>query len=471
MGRESFGYGNLIKVVDNMPATLLICDRNRRVVYHNSVVCTALNIPEEKLYGATLDDLIENKYIINSASMEAFKTKQQSIRYVRGTGVSIPILTVSTPVLDENGKVEWVVAISLNEELLEVIAKEMVESRSKSLDLLDFFSSQIAQNNEIIAESEAMRAIIQFLSRLSTVDSNLLLTGETGTGKEVLAKYVHNTSSRKSDVFIPVNCAAIPESLMESEFFGYERGAFTGANKEGKAGVFELANGGSLFLDEVGEMSLLIQAKLLRVIETGEVSRLGSEHRKKVDFRLIAATNRNLVEMCEKGLFRTDLYYRLNILSVEIPPLRERKADILPLARFFLAKLNKKYGSSKILSYEARRRMENYSWPGNVRELHNVMERLVICSSSDILEFDQQYSNGFLSHQEQTEVPNVLGKLEFRGSLRETVDDYEKNLILNILEENEGNVAKTADMLKIHKSVLYRKLERYKKPDFMVMYT
>lgn len=473
MRREEFGYENLMKALNHMKGTLLVCDRNRNVVYYNDVVCTALAIPEERLNGANLMSLVEDGYILNSASVQAFETKQLSIKYVRGK-MEVPILTVSNPVLDENGEVELVVALSINEQITELVTREMMDSRLRSIQMLDFLSKKMSDNATVIAESAAMKGILAFLNRISTVDSNILLTGETGVGKEVLAKYIHNESSRSNGVFIPVNCAAIPESLMESEFFGYAKGAFTGASKEGKAGVFELADGGTIFLDEIGEMPLLIQAKFLRVIETGEVTRLGAEGSKMVDFRLVAATNRDLEEMCAKGLFRSDLYYRLNILSVEIPPLRERREDIVPLAKFFLNKLNKKYGKTKILSYSAIKRLEHYPWPGNVRELRNVLERLFITSPSDILEFEQGYNALSLSgsglgggteeleHRASMAAPEANG-----GSLREAVEGYEKQLILETLDACGGSVSKAAERLRLHKSVLYRKLEKYRDRDRM----
>ena len=341
----------------------------------------------------------------------------------------------------------------------------MMESRQKSIELLDFLSSKMSNNATVIAESAAMKGILAFLTRISPADSNILLTGETGAGKEVLAKYIHNQSSRSGGVFIPVNCAAIPESLMESEFFGYARGAFTGANKEGKAGVFELADGGTIFLDEIGEMPLLIQAKFLRVIETGEVTRLGSESSKKVDFRLVAATNRNLEEMCAQGLFRSDLYYRLNILSVEIPPLRERREDIVPLARFFLSRLNKKYNKTKI----AIRRLEHYRWPGNVRELRNVIERLFITSPTDILEFESgdntlsfRGAGPETSLEAQDRTDPASAPVREGVSLRAAVEAYEKQLVLETLDACGGSVSKAAGRLRLHKSVLYRKLEKYR---------
>lgn len=465
MGREVFGYENLLRAVNEMQATLLVCDRNRNVVFHNDRVCSALNIPEKELFGANLDALAERGYILNSASLQAFNSKKLAIRYVRGR-MEIPILTVSKPVLDENGEVECVVAISINEQLVEAITKEMVDSRAQSLQLLDFLSSKIMDNVSVIAESDSMRAILLLLSRFSQFDSTILLTGETGVGKEVLAKYIHSRSERKSSIFIPVNCAAIPENLMESEFFGYAPGAFTGASKNGKAGFFELADGGTLFLDELGEMPLTIQAKFLRVIETGEVVRVGDEKSKKVNFRLIAATNRDLEKRCEEGLFRYDLYYRLNILSVEIPPLRKRRDDIIPLAKYFINNLNKKYGFSKILSYKAINQLKQYDWPGNVRELRNVIERLVISTNSDILDFDLK--NEFLAvpehvgrHMDESTLQGGPdGALEGIPPLKEMVDAYEKKVILSVLDKCGGSMAKTADVLKIHKSALYRKLDR-----------
>ena len=464
MGRENFGYENLLRAVNEMEATLLICDRNRQVVFHNDKVCTALNIPKEELFGANLDDLAQRGYILNSASLQAFNTGELAIRYVRGK-MEVPILTVSKPVLDENGEVAFVVAISIDERLVETITREMVDSRIQSQQLLDFLSSKLADNVSVVAESESMRAILILLTRFSRFDSTILLTGETGVGKEVLAKYVHKKSERSESIFIPVNCAAIPENLMESEFFGYVPGAFTGASKNGKAGYFELADGGTLFLDELAEMPLTIQAKFLRVIETGEVARLGDDRSKKVNFRLVAATNRNLEKRCEQGLFRYDLYYRLNILSVEIPPLRKRRDDIVPLAKHFVNALNKKYGFSKILSYKTINQLKQYDWPGNVRELRNVIERLVISTNSDILEFDLRseiLGAAEQSNQTAEEVrPDDLEQpLEEILPLKDIVGAYEKKVILTVLDKCGGNMAKAADVLKIHRTALYRKLNR-----------
>ena len=460
MEREEIGYEKLMDALDHMKGALLICNRDREVIYYNDVVCQALDIPEQRLKHANMDDLAAEGYLLDSASIRAFDTGRLSIRYVRGR-MNIPILTVSNPVLDENGEVEMVVAISFDEKLTELVAREMVRARQPSGGL----PGPVEGSDDIIAQSPCMKRILNFLTRISAVDSNILLTGETGSGKEVLARFAHRQSTRRNEVFIPVNCAAIPETLIESEFFGYEKGAFTGASKQGKAGIFELADGGTVFLDELGEMPLPLQAKFLRVIETGEVTRLGGTRSKKVNFRLIAATNRDLEEMCDRGTFRRDLYYRLNILSVRLPPLRERREDILPLARHFLAKLNEKHGKTKIFSHAAMDWMLDYDWPGNVRELRNVVERLFVTSVSDILENprEQEYAAGWERTGERR-APETREPQREEGEvpLRRAMEEYEKRLVLEALDECGGSVARAAERLRIHKSVLYRKLERYR---------
>lgn len=451
MRREEFGLENLVKALNHMKGTLLICDRNRNVVYYNDVVCSALDIPEERLSGANLMGLAEEGYILNSASIQAFETRQLSIKYVRGK-MKMPILTVSNPVLDENGEVALVVAVSFNEQITELVAREMMESRQKSIELLDFLSSKMSNNATVIAESAAMKGILAFLTRISPADSNILLTGETGAGKEVLAKYIHNQSSRSGGVFIPVNCAAIPESLMESEFFGYARGAFTGANKEGKAGVFELADGGTIFLDEIGEMPLLIQAKFLRVIETGEVTRLGSESSKKVDFRLVAATNRNLEEMCAQGLFRSDLYYRLNILSVEIPPLRERREDIVPLFTSFLADAAER--ENRAIYWEdvdVFTPILDYDWPGNVRELRNFSERVVLLCE------DYRLSRPFIEELVRQKRSPETGP-QYVCPVTNDLKALERDYIAYLLRFFGGDKDRLCAYLHMSKTTLWRKL-------------
>ena len=468
--------------VDNMQATLLVTDRDMNLVYYNKEAMEFLNIPEEELQHSTLTELISGGYIRNSASLEAHHTKRVSMKYVQGRA-AIPILTISKPVLDEDGNIMYVVAFSVNEETAEGISKTMQDAHTLAEERLSYISSSFMRGKDLIAASPSMLSLIDMLNKVSPVESSILLSGESGVGKEVLATYIHNNSPRKDKPFIPINCASIPESLAESEFFGYEPGAFTGADRRGKAGIFELGDGGTIFLDEIAEMPLSIQAKFLRVLETMEVTRLGAEKSRKTNFRLIAATNRDLKHMCEEGRFRTDLYYRLNVIAFHIPPLRERFEDIMPLAMYFLNMYNHKYDLNKSLSVEAVRYFQSYTWPGNVRELRNSIERLVITTSGNTITPDSSFvwaemNQGLTGLMPPVSrpapqaapimpapalpVPQVPPELT---TLKEIMAFYEKKTILDALEKNHGNVTRTADMLQIHRTGLYRKLRAYKEEE------
>lgn len=446
---------NAMKVLDSIYGTVLVVNRNRKIIFANKLVYRVLKADADKIIGTSIDSLIQDGYLINSATKEALDTQRLVVKYVRGV-MDTPILTVSNPVFDPGGNLEAVVAFSIDELFLEYIVKEMVHERASALQLLDYLAQTNNLNAPVVAKSKAMKSILSYIQRISKVDSTVLLTGQSGTGKEVLAKLIHNSSRRSGSIFLPVNCAAVPTELMESEFFGYDQGAFTGASRDGKAGFFELADSGTLFLDEIGELPLSLQTKFLRVLETGEVKRLGAETGKRVNVRIVAATNRNLEVLCQKGAFREDLYYRLNVISIHIPPLVERPEDILPMAWLFLNDLNKKYGTTKILSSSAIKRIQAYDWPGNVRELRNVVERLVISSDSDILEFSNelQFKTRLGSKTLDAPFPQADGN----KSLRELVSEYEVCLIQNTIRQCGGNVAQAAALLRLDKSSLYRKL-------------
>ena len=277
--------------------------------------------------------------------------------------------------------------------------------------------------------------------------------GESGVGKEVVANYIHNENVLKKDApFVAINCGAIPENLLESELFGYTEGAFTGALKGGKAGLFEAANGGTLFLDEIGEMSLNLQVKLLRALETHTVTRLGASTPIPVDIRVIAATNKNLAERVREGSFREDLFYRLNVVSIEIPPLRERTADIAPLALKFIHKFNRQYGQNKKFTYEVMKELENYTWPGSIRQLKNVIENMIIVSNNEYLQLN--------------DLPWLCGgnpavsKKQEELSLQESLDQLELHILKNA-KSRYGSSRKIAEALKVDQSTIIRKLKKY----------
>ncbi len=304
----------------------------------------------------------------------------------------------------------------------------------------------------IIYGSQEMEDILRLLRRVTGTETTVLIQGETGTGKELIARFIHAESNRRDQIFIPVNCGAIPKELVESEFFGHAKGAFTGANQD-KKGYFEMAAGGTIFLDELGEAPPELQVKLLRVIQEGEIMPVGNHQPKKVDVRLIASTNRDLKAEVQANRFRQDLYFRINVFSVTIPPLRERKKDILPLADFFLQnfsqKLNRRSGR---LSEETRRLLEDYSWPGNVRELQNEIERLVLLSESGKLIGPDLLSD----HIRQRHQPFLSTK----GDLKLAVRDLEDEMIRTTLARFQNNKSKTARALGISRQSLLEKLRR-----------
>lgn len=256
------------------------------------------------------------------------------------------------------------------------------ENRKLKMALAD------SQKVELVYTSSKMRKLIETLKRVAKMDTTILINGESGVGKELIMKTIHEFSLRREHNYVSVNCGALPESLFESELFGYEKGSFTGAN-ERRAGLFESAQGGTLFLDEIGEMPLKMQIKLLRVLQEKKIRRVGGTEEIAVDFRLVAATNRNLAEEVKQGNFREDLYYRINVVPIKVPPLRERREDVIPLVTFFLERFATQYGeSAKLTTGDVRRCLEHYDWPGNVRELENTMERIVALTPGDTIEVD-----------------------------------------------------------------------------------
>mgnify|MGYP000878738305 FL=1 len=305
----------------------------------------------------------------------------------------------------------------------------------------------------IVYNSEKMENIMAIIDDISKTDATVLLTGETGVGKEVLARLIHKKSHRRNNRFVVINCAAIPENLIESELFGHEKGAFTGASYK-KIGKFEQAQGGTVFLDEIGELPLNMQVKLLRVLQERQLERIGSNNIIDLDVRVIVATNRNLYEELQKGNFREDLYYRINVINIEIPPLRERKEDIIPLAISFLEEFSKYYNKNlRKIDLETMQILINYPWRGNIRELKNVMERSVVLAKRHQEILTKEYLP--VEIRGECELPELRDKTEI------TLKEYEKILIAYTLNNVGGNKSKAADILGIERKTLYNKLKEY----------
>lgn len=308
--------------------------------------------------------------------------------------------------------------------------------------------------DDILGESAAIHTAIRQARRFAHVDSNILLMGETGTGKELFAQSIHNESERANGPFVAVNCAAIPENLMESELFGYEGGAFTGASKTGKPGLFEAAHEGTIFLDEVSEIPLTLQSRLLRVIQEREVRRIGANRVIPVNVRIICATNRNLLEMIKQSRFREDLYYRLKVLCVQLPPLQSREGDLAPIMQHYLSYYARKFGKGQItLSPEAANRLSDYSWPGNIREIRNISEQLAVLSESDIITVADL--NAVLPLEEAVKKPFAL-----RESGDPTLSSLQKRQIMEVLAHSKSR-KEAAETLGISKTTLWRKCKEF----------
>jgi transcriptional regulator with PAS, ATPase and Fis domain len=372
-------------------------------------------------------------------------------------------IVCANPILDDKGQVSMTVITAIDKSLIDmyIAAQKDPDAPNSIYDVsIDYLSKPNFSDSAIVAESPQMKQVLTTARAVAATDSSVMLVGASGTGKDVIARYIHRHSGRSEKPLVPVNCAAIPQELMESEFFGYVKGAFTGANPQGKAGLFEMADMGTLFLDEIGDLPLNMQSKLLRVLETGEMTRLGDTKARKVDVRLIAATNRDLKSLIDRGLFRSDLYFRINVIPITLADLSERPEDIIPLADGILAELNKKYGMKKRFAPGAKEKFLTYAWPGNVRELRNVVERIVVTSASDELHADDK----FFEHPEES----VAGPRRapaapiYNGPLRDVLAGVEEDYIRQAIEQGGGSVAKAAKTLGIHRSVLYKKLQGMK---------
>lgn len=375
-------------IIENSYDGIYITDRQGVTWKTNSAIERITGIPKEYYIGKNVNALIKRGILEDSVTHKVVE-QRRIISVVQKNYAGKETLITGAPVFNEEGNVEKVVTnirdlSNLNE--LQAELSKVHKLKDKYKKEIDRLKNKSDQSGEIITNSNKMKTIYETADRIVNIDATVLILGETGVGKDVLAKYIYNHGVRfKEGEFIKINCGAIPPELLESELFGYESGAFTGASQKGKPGMFEMADKGILFLDEIGELPLALQVKLLRVLQEGEIQRIGGTKPKKVDVRVMAATNRNLISRIEQGDFREDLYYRLNVIPITIPPLKERRDDILALTRLFLNQANDKYKMTKELDYELKEFFYSYNWPGNIRELANLIERLVVTTPSEVI--------------------------------------------------------------------------------------
>lgn len=447
----------LQEIIEGSFDGILVTDGEANVLLVNQSYVRNTAIKKEELIGHNMKELINPIWMKNSVALLAIEQRQPvSLHHTTQHGKNI--MVTGTPIFDGEGNIKKVVINS--RDISEIYELRAELSKAKEMEKIYFQQSTEEddsfsdKNSDLVVVDEKMKEIYSLAKKISNFNTTVLISGESGVGKEVVANYIHNENTLKKDrPFVAVNCGAIPEQLLESELFGYVDGAFTGAAKGGKAGLFEAADGGTLFLDEIGEMSLNLQVKLLRALETRTITRLGSSAAIPVNIRVIAATNKKLTEKVEEGTFRDDLFYRLNVVSLEIPPLRERTADIAPLALKFIHKFNRLYGQNKKFTYEVMKELESYSWPGSIRQLKNVIENMVVVSNNEYLQLNDL---PWLS----TASSAADGKKDEMLSLQEALDQVELR-ILTDAKKKYGSSRKMAEILKVDQSTIIRKLKKY----------
>lgn len=450
----------LIKLLESSYDGIWITDHVGKILFANSANAKLLGVPRSELENKTTQELQDEGVFQTSAILEALQTRQQVSRVCNNPRTCLTVLATATPVFNEARDIQYI----FNNVRDITALNEMRESLQDKDEIIRQQNSQLETMKlrlgvgTIVANSKAFTQVVELARRAATFDgATVLILGESGTGKEVISELIVNTSPRKDKPYLQINCGAIPENLIESELFGYEKGAFTGADAKGRKGLFEAANGGTVFLDEIGDLPLHMQVKLLRVLQQRRIVRVGGTETVNLDVRIIAATNKDLKQMVNEGRFREDLYYRLNVVPIEIPPLRDRKEDILPLVNHFLTVANRKYHTNKSIYSDTIDVLESYSWPGNVRELENLMENLVITTPGDIIRRENlserlKFSTENRGFTEDTEVI----------TLKETVERAEYMAIQKAIRQC-GSIRKAAVALGVDPSTIVRKQQNYQK--------
>lgn len=445
---------------------IVISDHEGIIIHQNPAYEQITGLSAKDCIGRNLKELEEEGVIDASATLKALEEKK-AVTIIQKINTGSTVLVSAVPIRNTIGEIVKVVNNVRDLTQLNTLESEIqqLEKQNKQIhDELELLKEQNDPKLSFIANSDIMKDVLDRALRVSQIDSGVLIQGPSGVGKEMIVDVVHRHSFRKDNPLIKINCGAIPESLLESELFGYESGSFTGANQKGKAGLFEAANRGTIFLDEIGEMPLPLQVKLLRVLQEREITRVGGTRPIPVDIRIIAATHRDLTEMIKSGKFREDLYYRLNVIPIKIPSLKDRKDDIIPLIYHFLNRINHKYGINRKFSNDALHAFLNYDWPGNVRELQNIVERVALMSMNpeiDIHELQKelQFTDDIKFNIKAPQTESAIdSKME---PLKDQLDSFEAKLIREAIN-HFPSIRKAATALKVDQSTLVRKMQKYK---------
>jgi PAS domain S-box-containing protein len=438
-------------IINLIGELVTITDGNGKILRVNAACERVMGVTEREFVGKPAN-VLEQQRIIDFSSTKQVIEQGRKVTVVQTTKSGRRLMVSGFPIYNEHGKLIKVINISKDITEVDKLNKELEETKQLIQQYQsELFGIEQRDSEPIIVKSKVMEEIYELVGRVADVDSTILILGESGVGKEILARTLHKLSSRKEKPFLKINCGAIPESLMESELFGYTKGTFTGASKEGKSGLIYSANHGTLFLDEIGELPLHLQVKLLQVLQEKQVTPLGKTTPIDVNVRFIAATNRNIEEMVQKGLFREDLYYRLNVVPITIPSLRERTDDIPFLIEHFFKMYNRKYGKNKTIHAKAIQLLMEYPWYGNVRELQNTVERLVVTIS------DQEISPNHLP-QKMMQLVDINHQSK---SLKDSVEQFEKNVIQKTLHGCK-TMKEASEKLGVDASTISRKIKKHK---------
>ncbi|HHV71305.1 MAG TPA: sigma 54-interacting transcriptional regulator [Clostridia bacterium] len=438
----------LDKLLDSIYDGIVISDARGYILKVNKAYEFLAGITKEEFVGKHIDTLTNEGYFKKSMTARVIATKK-SDSMMQELGKSGRIALISgMPVFNDKNELWRVIVTVRDMSELEKIKAKLENVKSENISLRKELSF------DQVTYSEKMNKILNLGKTVAKTDITVLITGESGVGKDVLARYIHEQSSRKEYPFISINCGAIPENLLESELFGYEKGAFTGAEAKGKKGLLDMAQKGTFVFDEVGDLPLSLQGKLLGLLQDKEFYRVGGTEPIHADIRFIACTNKDLDAMVEQGLFRADLFYRLNIVNINIPPLRERKEEITPLIWIFLKKFNKKYNKNKRIDQSLIDLLNKYDWPGNIRELQNVIERLVVISTSDLIteEFLPSYMMDLIKDAKKEE--------NCQAGLEEILNKVEKEMLIKAYRQG-GNTRTAAKILGISQSSMVKKMKKH----------
>ncbi|UAL50487.1 sigma-54 interaction domain-containing protein [Metabacillus dongyingensis] len=453
---ESTNWNENEQILHSLKDDILVTNLDGIILKVSEFTGKIYEVESDSLIGKSVYDL-EAQGLFTPILTPIVLKEKKKITFVQTTNKGKKLLVTGIPVYNEDGELYRVVSYSHDiteladyKNFLITMEEEMERVKSE----LDLLRGKQLYDAGIIAKSDEMQKVISTSLQVSEVDVNVLILGESGVGKSLLAKFIHNKSDRKSGPFIEVNCGAIPDSLVEAELFGYEAGAFTGANRKGKIGLIELSDGGTLFLDEIGELPLAHQVKVLKVIQEKQFYRVGGTKPIHVDFRLISATNKDLQQAIQEKLFREDLYFRLNVVPITIPPLRQRTEDIVPLIHLLLKQFEEKYNKEKTLDEAVTHHLLHYDWKGNVRELINILERLVVISPSALITVDQ------LPEYIKDSVGPAPFPIDENQTLSEMMDAMEKQILLKARKKYKTTV-RMAEALGISQPSIVRKMKKH----------